>query len=280
MWKENMKKWIVLSLFLLLPVNSLSSGFPAIDGWEPEGKVNIHRKSDLWKYINGGAELFIMYGFQMLRYREFSKGSVEMTVEIYDMTTPLNAFGIYTAERGDDVKRLSIGTESVVVPPYYCQFLKDRFYVKVNMYQAVLDGKAGEAILKSVDSFLEGAPRFRDEIDLLPAGDRVAGTEKYVAKGYMGMRDLNDVLFADYRDAEGNEYRYFLMLSSTDETIAGKWQNLSGKWISVSERGHAILHRDIPYGGKIGIVRKDERIIGISGVSEMDEVLKRLVDIP
>ena len=279
-----MKKWIVLSLLLLLPVSSLAGEFPEIEGWKPEGEVNIHRKNDLWKYINGAAELFLMYDFQMLRFREFSKGDMEMTVEIYDMTTALNAFGIYTTERGDDVKRLPIGTEAVVEPPDYGQLLKGRFYVKVKMHQGGLDHKSGEAVLRSIDSFVEGASGFPDELNLLPARDKITGTEKYIAQGYMGMGELNHILFAAYQDlkgqdVKGNKYRYFLMLPSTNETIDDKWQNLSGKWISVTEKGHAILYRDIPYSGKIGIVRKGKGILGVSDVSEMDEMLKRLTDI-
>jgi len=275
-----MKKLVVLLLLLFLPSNSLAGEFLEIDGWKADGKVNIHRKNDLWKYINGAAEMFLMYDFQMLRFREFSKGGMEMTVEIYDMATPLNAFGIYTTERGDDVKRLSIGTEAIVVPPYYCQLLKDRFYVKVNLHRGVLDNKAGKAILRSIDSFVEGVSSFPDEFNLLPARDKITGTEKYIAQGYMGMGELNNIFFADYRDIKGNEYRYFLMLPSTDETIDDKWKNLTGKWVSVTAKGHAILYRDIPYSGKIGIARKGKRIIGISDVSEMDEILKRLNDIP
>ena len=275
-----MKKWIVLLLFLLLPAHSPASEFPEIDGWKPEGEVNIHREDDLWKYINGGAELFLMYGFQMLRFREFSRGGTGVTIEIYDMATPLNAFGIYTAERGDDAVRLSLGTEAIVVPPDYCQLLKDRFYVKVNVHQGALDSNAGEAILRSIDSSIEGASSFPDELNLLPARHKIAGTEKFTTQGYKGMKRLNNILFADYRDLKGKEYRCFVMLASADEEIDDKWQDLSGKWISATEKDQAILYRDIPYDGKIGIVRRGKRIMGISDVSEIDEMLKRLTDIP
>jgi hypothetical protein len=274
-----MRKLIILLLLLVLPASVPAGEFPDIEGWKPEGEVNIHRRNDLWQYINGAAEMFLMYDFQMLRFREFSRKGMEMTIEIYDMATPLNAFGIYTTERGDDEERFSIGTEAVVVPPYYCQLLKGRFYVKVNMQQGVLDSKAGEAILRSIDSSVEGASRFPDELNLLPERGKISGSEKYIAKGYRAMGELNNVLFADYHDAKGKEYRYFLMLPSTDETVDDKWKNLSGKWTSVTEKGHTILYRDIPYSGKVGVVRKGKRIIGISDVMEMREMLDRLTEI-
>ncbi len=275
-----MKKLIILLSLLFIPANAAAGGFPEIDGWKPEGEVNVHRENDLWQYINGAAEMFLMYGFRMLRFREFSKGSMAVIVEIYDMATPLNAFGMYTTERGDDEERLSIGTEAVIVPPYYCQLLRGRFYVKVNMQRGDLDRRAGEAILRSVDTFLQDASRFPDELHLLPARDRVTGSEKYIARGYLAMGELNHVLHADYRGTEGNEYSYFLMLPSMDETIDDKWRYLSGKWTAVTEKGHAVLYRDIPYRGKVGIVRRARHIVGVSGVPEMAEMLDRLTEIP
>ena len=94
------------------------------------------------------------------------------------------------------------------------------------------------------------------------------------------MVELNHILLADYQDAKGSKYRYFLMLPSTEETIDDKWQNLSEKWRSVTEKEYAILYRDIPYEGKVGIVRNGKRILGVSHVSEMDDMLNRLTAIP
>lgn len=273
-----MKKWIIL-VWLILPVSVLAVEFPEIEGWKPIDEVNVHRKDDLWKYIDGAAELFLTYDFQMLRFREFSKGDMEMVVEIYDMASALNAFGIYSTERGDDVKRLSIGTEAVIELPYYCQLLKDRFYVKVKMLQGELDRPSADTILGSVDSFIKGASSFPDELNLLPVKSKIAGTEKYVAKGYKGMGDVNHVLFADYQDAGGSKFRYFLMLPSSDETVNDQWQHFSGKWNSITDKGHPILYKDIPYSGKIGIVRKGKRIIGVTNVTETDDMLKRLRDV-
>jgi hypothetical protein len=273
-----MKKWILIGL-LILPANILAVEFPQIEGWTPIGQVYIHQKDDLWQYIDGGAELFLSYGFQMLRFRDFSKGTMEMTVEIYDMATPLNAFGIYTAERGDEVKPLPIGTEAVVVPPDYCQLLRNRYYVKIKMHQGALDTQSGQAILGSVNAFLTGSSNYPKELKFLPVKDKITGSVKYVAKGYKGLGDLNRIIFADYRTNDGSDFRYFILLPSADETIDDIWQYLSGKWESIAEKGHTILYRDIPYEGKIGIVRKDKKILGVSGVSETKDIIKRLLNL-
>jgi len=278
--KYIMKAWIILFWLLLLPIVSPAADFPEIGGWKPEGDVNIYRKDDLWQYIDGGAELFLMYGFQMLRFRDFSKGEMEMTVEIYDMDTPLNAFGVYTTERGEGVKGMPIGTEAIVVPPDYCQMFKERFYVKVKMQQGNLNQTSGEAILRSVDAFIGGKGEFPPELNRLPEIGKIAGTERYIAEGYMGLGELNHILFADYRNEQNGKFRYFLMISSTDKNLEETWQALSEKWRSLADKGHTILYRDIPYEGKIGIVRHGKGIAGVSNVAEMTDLIRYLRDIP
>ena len=129
---------ILAALLLLLPVISQAEEFPEVKGWHPEGEVKVYGTDDLWEYIDGAAERFVIYGFQILRFREFSKEDLMLTAEIYDMGSPLNAFGIYTTERPAEGKRLSIGSEAVIGPSH-CLLLKDQYYVKIIMLRGLLD---------------------------------------------------------------------------------------------------------------------------------------------
>ena len=53
---------------------------------------------------------------------------------------------------------------------------------------------------------------------------------------------------------------------------------MSDKWKSASHNGAPILFRDIPYEGKVGIMKRGDRIFGVSGDSNMDELYRRLDD--
>jgi hypothetical protein len=117
------------------------------------------------------------------------------------------------------------------------------------------------------------------ELGLLPKKGRIKGSESYIKEKYMGLPELNNVIFADYACSEGNEYRCFLVMPSRGDTSAGMWETLSGKWKAVEHKGNLILHRDIPYEGEIGIIRKNDRIFGVSRVSDADEMLMRLDDL-
>ncbi|NOY23064.1 MAG: hypothetical protein GXO70_06105 [Acidobacteria bacterium] len=53
---------------------------------------------NLYGYIDGGAELFLEFGFRELRVVHLSRGKVQLSVDMYRMAGVLSALGIYLAK--------------------------------------------------------------------------------------------------------------------------------------------------------------------------------------
>ncbi len=83
----------------LLPANGSPKGFRRS---EP---VEVYGSSRLFEAINGGAESYISYGFRELARATYQPVDIsykeEIVVEVYQMATPLAAFGIYSVEAED-----------------------------------------------------------------------------------------------------------------------------------------------------------------------------------
>lgn len=65
----------------------------------PQAMINAPQTYDgesLWGYIDGGADIFLEYGFQSLMVQELIWNSEKIKVEVYLMKTPEGAFGIYS----------------------------------------------------------------------------------------------------------------------------------------------------------------------------------------
>ena len=60
------------------------------------GRPQIYGGHKLFDYMNGGAELFFEYGFEQACVQRYQTPPGEVTVEIYQMDLPANAYGIYT----------------------------------------------------------------------------------------------------------------------------------------------------------------------------------------
>lgn len=71
--------------------------FPgSVQGWTQAPAGESYTADDLYKYIDGASELYISYGFEKLSIRRYERaGWPEITVDLFDMGVPGNAFGIF-----------------------------------------------------------------------------------------------------------------------------------------------------------------------------------------
>ena len=68
---------------------------------------------NLWEYIDGGAEGYLVFGFKAVLAADIKNNTSgqENTLDIYNMGTPKNSFGIYSAERSYDADYIDVGVE-------------------------------------------------------------------------------------------------------------------------------------------------------------------------
>jgi len=81
----------------------LSGGY--VDTEESES----YNRGTLYTYMDGGADLYLEYGFSSLSVRRYARGKDRYQVELYEMKSPESAFAIYSYNRRP-------GTEAELVP--------------------------------------------------------------------------------------------------------------------------------------------------------------------
>jgi hypothetical protein len=77
-------------------------------GGKPGGEAAYY-SSDLYKYIDGGAEEYHRRGFVALIRREYKTASAVIAVDVYDMGLAANALAISQVERSPDCRSVDIG---------------------------------------------------------------------------------------------------------------------------------------------------------------------------
>lgn len=97
--------------------------------WAISEKDNKFDKQKLYEYIDGGAELYLSFGFKKAYNRTLSAvGQPDMIVDIFDMGSAKNAFGVFTYSR--EVIDTTFGQGSQYTTGLL-QFWKDRYYVSI-----------------------------------------------------------------------------------------------------------------------------------------------------
>ncbi len=266
-------------IFILLFFTSISiygSDFKRIDGWIRVGKIKTYNPENLWEYIDGAAELYLKYNFQELMLFNVKKNGFKVTISIYNMGTPLNAFGIYRSERPSNVKEVDAGTEAVAIPPYQLLLLKNRYYIKIEPYEGKITEVMGEELLKAVARSIPGDESYPAELQCLPKKNRIFGTEGFVKEAYLGLSELHDCLYADYQERDKN-YQCFIFIPEAQRSVNVLWERLRKKWRLKKYKNKTILIKKLPYRGFVGIIMKGGRIIGVSNLLSETEIVKRLI---
>jgi len=98
-------------------------------GGKPAGAAAYY-STDLYKYIDGGAEAYHQRGFVALVHREYKTASAEITVDIYDMGRAANALDTFRAERSPDCRAVAIGAGGYAAEGML-NFTGGRYYVKL-----------------------------------------------------------------------------------------------------------------------------------------------------
>ena len=81
--------------------------------------------------MDGGADVYLLYDFQVLLHQDFKSGQAELSTDIFDMGSAEDAFGIYAAERSPSYRFLDIGIEAYRSEGIL-NFLQDRYYIKLS----------------------------------------------------------------------------------------------------------------------------------------------------
>jgi hypothetical protein len=227
--------------------SALMTFLPKPGEWQPAEPPEQYLPENLFEYIDGAAEAFLSYNFQELlvaQYKNKSFPTGSLTVEVYDMGTGLQAFGMYGAERTPDSAFIPIGVQG-----YYeegsLNFLAGRYYIKLMCYDC---GPAAENTLKSLAADIAG--RVPDKTDLpvllaaFPRAGLAANSEKYILRNFQGLSFLQNGFQADYK-LDGREFQCFIVETADEakaEALAGRYLDnykRSGSDIKSLEAGTA-----------------------------------------
>ncbi|MGD2218541.1 MAG: hypothetical protein PVJ64_17415, partial [Gemmatimonadales bacterium] len=248
------------------------SDFPEVEGWTLASEVLTYDADNLWEYINGAAELFVQYDVQTCRTADLTSGDLVVTVDLYDMGSPLNAFGVFKQENPGGPP-LAGATLAVVSLPYQALLLEGATYAKVNAIEGELTDASGRELLEALARALPGEPTLPAELGLLPEEGKVAGSEGYQRQAFLGLSELPGCVYADYSGPADATWQGFVVVPPAGSSPTSVWEALAADWATLEERGLTVLYREIPYRGLVGVTVVDGSIVGASGAADQAELL-------
>ncbi len=129
-----MKKLIIVILIQFSLLGLAQEKMPGIIAEDHDGIEILNSRefkgSALWGYINGGADLYLEYGFDFLRVENLKLEEREFTVNIYRMKDAAAAFGIFSVSWFNCEGKFPEHNISCL-NQYQLQFVKAQYYISI-----------------------------------------------------------------------------------------------------------------------------------------------------
>ena len=125
------------------------------DGWSRSGGPGSYEGGALFDYINGGADAYYDRGFERLTAQLYSKGDLEVQLEIYAMGSPEGAQSIFEENTAGMDTTTAFGERSTR-DEFQISFHRGRYYVSVLAFSSDNETTAAmAAIARSVDTAIQ-----------------------------------------------------------------------------------------------------------------------------
>jgi len=255
----------------------------AAAGWTRGLEVRSFGPDNLYEFIDGAADNFLIYGFQQVITAEYNNPQkAQAVLEIYQMQDPRNAFGVYTSERNPASEFQKIGAEGYVGGTAL-NFWSGPYYVKITVFQESPELKQAmitlaEGVAKKIGSTGAVPP----EIDSFPSADQVPHSVRFLAKDVLGQSYLKEGFEAKYK--RGDKESKIVIAIPGDETATKEALDKYKQYTATSGKvarefttpGDGGFVGKDSYYGNMAAVRSGSRIIIALGSASTDSALTQV----
>ncbi|HMK44115.1 MAG TPA: DUF6599 family protein [Dissulfurispiraceae bacterium] len=262
------------------------------DGWKLEPPASTYSKDNLFDYINGEAELYFPFGFRQLLTGRYSDGRRELVVDVYEMGSPLDAFGIYANYRRRDDAPIPIGAGGSLSSSQML-FFKERFYIRLQASGASeLPEETFKRCADQVAYRLPGSNVQPSELALVQTAVHVPRSERYIPQSLLGYSFFRRGLISD-ATVNNAEMQMFVVLDASradaERTLQSYKDYLkqSGGTFTLLRNGEMVSGEDPLYGDiaaglsgryTIGVIRAKSRENALKLYEILDKHIRGMKD--
>ena len=281
MYKKNLFLPLLCSTLLAL-FNVRGETVPErLAGWKLTEFKTYHGQA-LYDYINGGAEVYLEYGFSKVEVGYYGKSEQEFLVEVYRMTSPQAALGIYSFFRDYTAPSLPEPYTGKLYD-FHLECLNGTEYIKLINYDS-LGTEERYAFVK--DLVPKPVPAEKIDFSRLLPKERIPESEVHLngplaLKNFcpLGRKNFFGVgkrarAFGCLFEFEGKQYKWVTLESDSAQLAENRDRYLAfqrkNDYIIRSRSGYDFLEDQLS-GNNIMMVHSHNRLVCIFGLASEEK---------
>jgi hypothetical protein len=254
----------------------LLPAIPNGSDWAWAEEPTQYKPDNLFEYLNGGAPQYLSYGFVNLAHARYAyKGQdlSSVTLDIFDMGSPLGAYGIYSSGRPREISKRSWGAEGYRSGSVASGW-KGRVYLHASADEDTPVLIAGlEMLMDQAAAAVPGKSTWPVELAALPETRFIAGSDRYIGKDLLGHSFLPGGFLANY-EMDGTEGLLFISdLRTTEEAnrafdLLYSFESDRGKIVKQGKIGDVSFWTEDPGLGFGIVIRRKTYVGGLWGIED------------
>ncbi len=233
-----------------------------VPGWKQDGPARSFAADNLFEYMNGNAEGYLIYRFVKMNGVTCKRGGDTIVFDVSEMADHEMSYGLFAANRDSRLPVEKIGMSGQLANRRGI-FAKDKYFVEVAGNPAP-DADL-RAFMTAMDRRLPGRTELPDAIGWFPEEKLDKNTIRLVPESVLGIRLLRRGYVAQYEKAKA-----FVVKEDSPEAAAQVMTKLRARIGAVepAQLADEAFQANDKYLGRLAFFRKGRYIAGFSGVPE------------
>jgi hypothetical protein len=232
-----------------------------VAGWTQQGAARAYEASNLFEYMDGNAEGYLLYGFVAMHGVTCVQGGDSILIDISEFADADSAYGMFSANRDPRLPAENLGAGGQVTTRRVI-FTKDRFYAELAANPDKDHTPALRAFSAAIDKLLPGSAAVPVALAWFPSEGQKS--IRLIPESVLGLRLLKRGYVAEYEFGKA-----FVVQESSPETAAAVMDKLRARF-AVGQASPPVspLQLTDRYLGRLCFIRKGAYILGYANVAE------------
>ena len=258
------------SLGRVLIMLAVASAAPAAEvadchlvaGWQQQGGARHFTADNLFEYVDGNAEGYLLYGFVQMQGVTCQSGTDSILIDVFEMTDADSAYGVFTANLDPRLPIQKIGMGGQITPRR-ALFCKDKYYVELAANPEKGQTAVLQAFVKAAEKRIAGRSTPPAALSWFPTAKMTS--VRLIPESVLGLRLLERGFVAHYEQGQA-----FVVIEQSPETasaVMGKLRQRFGEAAPAQVADEA-FQADDQYLGGLCMFRKGRYIGGFANMPD------------
>lgn len=263
---------IVMVMLGLLPVfgprAAVAASCEVVPGWAEEGAARIFEADNLFEYLNGNAEGYLIYGFIRLENKTCRSGNNSISVDVFEMVDSDAAYGIFSAQMDPAQPTIKLGMGGQL-QSQRAIFCKGNFYVEVTAHTPTVASASLQALAQEIEKSIPGRTAPPEGLSWFPPEQ--LRSVRLIPQSVLGLRVLRRGYTAEYEFGKA-----FVVPEESVKSAAAVMEKLRARFAQqvALQLGDDAFRATDRYLGHLCVFRKGRVVAGFVNLPEDHDPLK------